>query len=251
MTDARSTQHAYPGEFRTSQNWIGGKTPHDASFVPPAPDDMNNSLSDLEKFIHAQDDYPCLMKAGLLHAQFETVHPFTDGNGRTGRMLIAMYMHHTKLLELPVLYLSSYFKKYQKSYYQKLQSYHEEDSDVYGWLEFFLEGVAEVAESSIETCTQITALRDRDFTKMQKLGKKSAESTLEIVRKLFSQPIVGVAEIAKWADFTPQGAYNMIARLKDLKILEPLGDADYGQKYIYADYYEIFDDIFRTVRAKK
>jgi len=244
MTGARATQHAYPGEFRISQNWIGGKTPIDASFVPPAPHDMLKSLDDLEKFIHADDDYPSLVKAGLLHAQFETIHPFTDGNGRTGRMLVAMYMHHAKLLELPVLYLSSYFKKYQKLYYQKLQGYHDEDSDINAWLDFFLEGVIEIANSSIDTCTEITALRDRDFIKMQKLGKQSAASTLEIVRHLFGQPIVGVAEVIKWTGFSAQGAYNMIERLKTLKILEPLGDAEYGQKFIYADYYKIFDETF-------
>lgn len=251
MTGARSTQHAYPGEFRRSQNWIGGKTAMEASFVPPAPHDMHNALNDLEKFIHAKDEYPSLVKAGLLHAQFETSHPFTDGNGRTGRMLIALYIHHARLLEIPVLYLSSYFKKYQKLYYQKLQNYHDEDAQVDAWLEFFLEGVAEIADSSIETCAKITSLRDHDFAKMQKLGKKSAASTLEIVRKLFGQPIVGVAEIMKWTGFSPQGAYNIIERLKNLKILESLGDANYGQKYIYADYYEIFDDAFREARAKK
>lgn len=251
MTDARATQHAYPGEFRTSQNWIGGKTPTDASFVPPAPADMNKSLGDLEKFIHAKDDYPSLIKAGLLHAQFETIHPFTDGNGRTGRMLIAMYIHHAGLLELPVLYLSSYFKKYQKLYYQMLQNYHDEEADIDSWLEFFLEGVAEIANSGVDTCTKITALRDCDFAKMQKLGKKSAESTLEIVRKLFSQPIVGVAEIMKWTGFTAPGAYKVIDRLRDLKILEPLGNTDYDQKYIYADYYEIFDESFFETRNKK
>jgi Fic family protein len=251
MTSARETQHAYPGEFRHTQNWIGGKTPMDASFVPPSPADMHKSLDDLEKFIYAKDDYPSLVKVGLLHAQFETIHPFTDGNGRTGRMLIAMYIHHLGLLEEPVLYLSSYFKKYQKLYYQKLQGYHDEDTDIDGWLEFFLEGVAEIANSGIETCTKITALRDRDFAKMQKLGKKSAESTLEIVRKLFSQPIVGVAEIMKWTGFTAPGAYNVIERLEKLKILEPLGDDNYGQKYVYADYYEIFDDSFKQARIKK
>ncbi len=251
MTSARSIHHAYPGEFRRSQNWIGGKTLTDASFVPPAVLNMHKSLDDLEKFIHAKDEYPSLVKAGLLHAQFETIHPFTDGNGRTGRMLIAMYTQHAKLLELPVLYLSNYFKKYQKLYYQKLQAYHDEDADIDGWLEFFLEGVAEIANSSIETCTKITALRDRDFAKMHKLGKKSAESTLEIVRKLFGQPIVGVAEIMKWTGFTAPGAYKVIERLKGLKILESLGDANYGQKYIYADYYEIFDDTFRENRIKK
>jgi Fic family protein len=251
MVCARCTQHAYPGEFRSSQNWIGGKMPSDASFVPPTVSEMHRALGDLEKFIHAKDDYPSLVKAGIIHAQFETIHPFTDGNGRTGRMLVAMYIHHTGLLEMPVLYLSSYFKKYQKLYYQKLQNYHDEDPDIEGWLEFFLEGVAETASSGIETCAQITALRDRDFAKMQKLGKKSAESTLEIIRKLFSQPIVGVAEIMKWTGFSPQGAYNMIERLRKLRILEPLGDADYGQKYIYADYYEIFDDAFREARKRK
>lgn len=252
MVGARSTQHAYPGEFRRSQNWIGGKTPNDASFVPPAPHDMHDALKDLEKFIHAEDEYPTLIKAGLIHAQFETIHPFTDGNGRTGRMLVSLYMHHARILELPVLYLASYFKKYQKLYYQKLQSYHdEEDADIEGWLGFFLEGVAEVAESAIETCTKITALRDRDYAKMQKLGKKSAESTLEIVRKLFGQPIVGVAEIVRWTGFSPQGAYNVIERLEELKILEALGDANYGQKYVYADYYELFDESFKDDRRKK
>ena len=248
MDGARATQHAYPGEFRTSQNWIGGKSPSDASFVPPAPADMNDALDDLEKFIHATDDLPSLVKAGLLHAQFETVHPFTDGNGRTGRILVAMFIQHLGLLEEPVLYLSSYFKKHQKLYYQKLQSYHDEESDVEGWLTFFLEGVAEIAASSIETCTKITALRDRDFAKMQKLGKQSAESTLEVVRKLFSQPIVGVAEIVQWTGFSPQGAYNMIERLKELEILEPLGKSEYAQKYIYADYYELFDDAFKGTK---
>jgi Fic family protein len=113
-----------------------------------------------------------------------------------------------------------------------------------------LEGVAETASSSIETCARITELRDKDYFKMQKLGKKSAESTLEIVRKLYSQPIVGVAEIMKWTGFTKPGAYRVIKRLEDLKILEPLGDVEYGQKYIYADYYEIFDEDFKKFREK-
>lgn len=248
MLGARSTHHPYPGEFRRSQNWIGGNSLSNASFVPPALDDMNRALNDLERFIHTEDTYPSLVKAGLLHAQFETIHPFTDGNGRTGRMLVAMFIQHLKLLEEPVLYLSGYFKKNQKLYYQKLQAYHDEESDINGWLEFFLDGVIDIALSSIETCTQITLLRDNDFAKMQKLGKKSAESTLEIVRKLYSQPIVGVAEIMKWTGFTAPGAYKVIERLKGLKILEPVGDIDYDQKYVYADYYEIFDETFRELR---
>lgn len=250
MTEARSTHHAYPGEFRTTQNWIGGKTLSDASFVPAAPNDLIACLSDLERFIHAEDNYPFLVKAGLIHSQFETIHPFSDGNGRTGRMLIALYLHHAGLLELPVLYLSSYFRKHQKLYYQKLNNYHEESSGIEDWLIFFLEGVAEIAASSIETCAKITALRDRDFSAVLKLGKTSAESTLEIIRKLFNQPIVGIAEIMNWTGFSKQGAYNVIKRLIELKILEPLRESTYDQKYVYADYYEIFDETYRDLRKK-
>jgi len=251
MFSARATQHAYPGEFRTTQNWIGGKNPTEATFVPPAVEDMKTALDDLEKFIHAKDDYPTLIKAGLIHSQFETIHPFTDGNGRTGRMLIALYLHHTGILELPVMYLSNYFKRYQKVYYQKLNTYHDEEADIDSWLDFFLDGIIEISQSSIETCAQITDLRDRDFAKMQKLGAKSASSTLEIIRKLFGQPIVGVAEIKDWGKYSRQGAYNVIERLIKLGILEPLGDASYGQKYVYADYYEIFDESYKDRRAKE
>jgi Fic family protein len=250
MKGARATQHAYPGEFRRSQNWIGGKSLEDASFIPPTALDMRSALSDLETFMHATDEYPALVKAGLIHAQFETIHPFTDGNGRTGRMLITLYMHQEGLLELPVLYLSSYFKKHQKVYYQRLAGYHDEEGYIEAWLDFFLDGVIEIAHSGIDTCTKITDLRDRDFAKAQKLGVRSASLTVDLIRKLFGQPIVGVDEIARWTGYTRQGAYKVIDRLIGLGILEPLGVAEYGQKYIYADYYEIFDDAFRKSRGR-
>jgi len=249
MKGARASHHAYPGEFRKTQNWIGGKSPSEATFVPPAPTDMNKALDDLEKFIHAKDNYPSLIKAGMLHAQFETIHPFVDGNGRTGRMLITLFLHYSGLLELPVLYLSSYFKKHQKVYYQKLNAYHDEDSDIEGWLKFFLEGITEVASSSIETCGKITDLRDRDFEKVQELGAQAAAATLAVLRNLFGQPVVGVAEVVKWSGYSRQGAYNMIEKLVELQILEPFGDTNYGQKYIYADYYELFDEDFAKKRS--
>ena len=251
MKGARSTQHAYPGEFRRSQNWIGGKTLEDATFIPPVVDDMKVALGELESFMHSDDEYPVLIKAGLIHAQFETIHPFTDGNGRTGRMLITLFMQKEMLLDLPVLYLSSYFKKYQKVYYQRLAGYHDEDGNVDAWLEFFLDGIIEVAQSAIDTCVKISDLRDRDFEKAQSLGKRSAGLTLDLIRKLFSQPIVGIAEIMKWTGYSAQGSYNVIDRLVEIGILEPLGSADYAQKYVYADYYEIFDDEYRARRHKK
>jgi Fic family protein len=250
MKSARSTQHAYPGEFRRSQNWIGGRNLEEATFIPPTVEDMKRSLADLEVFMHAKDHYPALVKAALIHAQFETIHPFTDGNGRTGRMLITLFMHQEKLLELPVLYLSSFFKKHQKVYYQRLSGYHDEQGSVEAWLDFFLDGVIEIAESAIDTCTKITDLRDRDFAKAQMLGKQSASVTIELIRKLFGQPIVGLAEIMKWTGYTNPGAYKVIARMVSLGILEPLGSVEYGQKYVYADYYELFDDTYRKNRAK-
>ncbi len=251
MRGARSTQHAYPGEFRRSQNWIGGKTLEDATFIPPTVNDMKSALGELEAFMHADDDYPVLIKAGLIHAQFETIHPFTDGNGRTGRMLITLFMQKEMLLDLPVLYLSSYFKRFQKIYYQRLAGYHDEDGSVDAWIGFFLDGVIEIAQSAIDTCVKIADLRDRDFAKAQALGKRSAGLTIELIRKLFGQPIVGVAEIIKWTGYSPQGAYNVIDRLVEIGILEPLGSTEYAQKYVYADYYEIFDDEYRLRRHKK
>jgi len=252
MKSARSTQHAYPGEFRKGQNWIGAQLLKDASFVPPALPDMQTALNDLEKFIHSNDEYPNLIKAGLLHAQFETIHPFTDGNGRTGRMLITLFLHHAQILETPVLYLSSYFKKYQKLYYSNLEKYHSEDSDIESWLFFFLDGIIDTAQSSIETCDNIVRIRERDMRKIQALGKTTASKTLEVVQRLFAQPIVGVAEIKKWTGYTLPGAYKMINRLVEMKILEVYGGkVAYGQKYIYADYYALFDEVYAEKRKKK
>jgi Fic family protein len=252
MKGARSTQHAYPGEFRVSQNWIGAALLKDATFVPPAPKDMNNSLSDLESFIHSNDEYPNLIKAGLLHSQFETIHPFADGNGRTGRMLITLFLHHSRILETPVLYLSSYFKKHQKLYYENLGKYHSEDGNIEDWLNFFLDGVIDTAKSSIGTCDNIVKIRERDMRKIQGLGKTEAPKTLEVVKNLFAQPIIGVAEIKKWTGYTLPGAYKMIKRLVDMKILEMHGaEVSYGQKYIYADYYEIFDEVYAEKRNRK
>jgi Fic family protein len=244
MAGARATQHSYPGEFRSSQNWIGGTRPDNARFVPPPVPEMYHALDDLEKFMNADDEYLPLIKAGLLHAQFETIHPFTDGNGRTGRMLIAMFIWREKFLEMPVLYLSSYFKKHQQLYYEKLDGYHK--GNVFGWLDFFLEGIADTATSAIKTCAGIVDLRDRDMQKIHALGKISAQSTSEILINLYKMPIVGIADIVKWTGFSNKGGYKAIDRLVDMQILRPVksGNNVYGQKWIYADYIDLFDEHF-------
>ncbi len=243
MTGARTTHNPFPGEFRTSQNWIGGTRPDNARFVPPPVHDMKDALSNLEKFIHADDDYLPLIKAGLLHAQFETIHPFADGNGRTGRILVTMFLWHEKLLEMPVLYLSSYFKKHQDTYYDRLNGYHSEEGRISEWLDFFMDGIIETAQSAIVTCQKITEVRERDMRKVQKLGRASAPTTLEVLRNLYRLPTVGIADIVKWTGYTRPGAYRVIERLKGMGILFPTKDTDtYGQKYIYRDYVELFSE---------
>ena len=242
MTDARTTQFTYPGEFRASQNWIGGTRPDNARFVPPPVSEMHRALSDLEKFVHADDEFPALVKAGLLHAQFETIHPFTDGNGRTGRMLITMFLWREKLLSMPVLYLSSYFKKHQQFYYEKLDGYH--NGQVYEWLYFFLEGIKSTANSAISTCIGISDLRDRDMQKIYALGKTAAKSTMGILENLYKMPIVGIAEIVKWTGFSRNGGYKAIDKLVNMQIIKLMikGDSVYTQKWIYSDYIALFDD---------
>ena len=243
MTNARTTHNAYPGEFRRTQNWIGGTMPSNARFVPPPVSDMKRSLDDFEKFIHADDNYLPLVKAGMLHAQFETIHPFTDGNGRTGRMIVTMFLWYQKLLEEPVLYLSSYFKSHQDVYYERLNSYHSETGDMFGWLDFFLDGVIEIAQSSIDTCRKITELRERDMCKVQQLGKVAAPKTLDMLKLLYRMPVIGVADVIKETGYSRQGAYNMIERLMKMKILYACDDtAEYGQKYEYRDYLNLFQE---------
>ncbi len=239
MSRARATHFSNPGEFRTSQNWIGGTRPDNARFVPPPVNEMNNALSDLEKFLHLDSDTLTLIRAGIIHAQFETIHPFLDGNGRTGRMLITFYLWKEGFLEKPVLFLSSFFKKHQNLYYEKLAGYHE--GNIEEWIDFFLDGVIEIANEAILIVEKITQLREDDRQKIQKLGTRSAEGGSMILTNLYGQPIVNVAVVQKWTGFTRAGAQRVIDRFVGLNILVPRDkDKKYGQSYIYKKYVDIF-----------
>lgn len=242
MTGARTTHFSYPGEFRRSQNWIGGTSPANARFVPPPVSDMNRALDELEKFIYADTPILPLVRAGLLHSQFETIHPFNDGNGRTGRMMVTLYLTQSGLLEVPVLYLSSFFKKHQDRYYEVLNSYHADNGSPEEWIDFFLEGIIETAKSATNSCKSITELRLEDMAKVHKLGKNAAESTIKMLQNLYSLPVVGLAEVMEWTGYSKQGAYNVIERLIELDILVPRGKKDYAQKYEYKRYLDIFRD---------
>lgn len=243
MQKARSTHFSDPGEFRKSQNWIGGTRPDNARFVPPPVSDMNRSLNDLELFINNDDSTPTVIKAGIIHAQFETIHPFLDGNGRTGRMLITFYLWKEGFLEKPVLFLSSYFKRHQKIYYEKLSNYHNEEGSISEWIEFFLDGVIEIANEAINIVGKITVLREKDMAKIQTLGKRASESAVMVLPNLYGQPIVNNTIIQKWTGFTRAGAQTVINRFIKIGILVPKDkDKKYGQSYVYNRYLDIFID---------
>ena len=239
MDKARTTHYSDPGEFRKSQNWIGGTRPDNARFVPPPVEEMHTALTDLEKFMHSNDDVLTLVKAALIHAQFETIHPFLDGNGRTGRMLITFYLWKEGYLEKPVLFLSSYFKKHQKVYYERLFGYHF--GNVSDWVDFFLDGVIEIAGEAFDIVGKITALREKDMLKIHTLGKRSSESASLVLPRLYEQPIVNVATIQKWTGFSRVGSQSVINRFIEMGILTPKDkDKKYGQSYIYKKYIDMF-----------
>lgn len=239
MSGARKTHFADPGNFRSSQNWIGGTSPKNALFVPPPADDVNRAMGDLENFFHSNDQISPLVKTALIHAQFETIHPFLDGNGRTGRMLITLFLWQTKLLEKPLLFLSSFFNKHRKTYYEKLSNYHV--GEVEEWLEFFLEGVCKIAEESVTTVKEITKLREEDLKKIHALGKVESESALKILPELFKTPIINVAKIQEITGYSRAGAGKVIDRFVKIGILEQKDEnKKYGRSFIYRRYVNIF-----------
>jgi Fic family protein len=241
MTGARSSHFADPGEFRKSQNWIGGTNPSNAFYVPLSMIEMYKALDDFEKFMREEKETLPLVHIALMHAQFETIHPFLDGNGRTGRLLVSMLLCHRNLLERPVLFLSSYFKKNQKVYYGKLHGYH--DGNVEEWLDFFMDGVIEIANDSIRASKEITKLRDDDMTKILSLSKRESESGVLVLRKLYAQPIISTRVIMEWTGFTRAGAQKLIDRFIMLEILELKEEkVSYDRTYIYKKYVDIFSD---------
>lgn len=243
MTGARASQLSHPGEFRSSQNWIGGTMPSNAIFVPPPPGDiLHKAIADLERFIHDKSTIPPLIKAALLHAQFETIHPFNDGNGRTGRLLITLFLWQEKLLELPLLYLSEFFKKHQSIYYDLLQAYRDTPPSIESWINFFLDGVIETAQSAIQLAGNINQLREVDFAKVHQLGKVTAPVAVEVLRQLYRQPIVNVNSIQRWTQTsTRAGAQKVIDRLIKLEILVQRDPKKtYGRSYVYQSYLKLF-----------
>ena len=229
-----------PGEFRHSQNWIGGTRPGNARFVPPPPEKVMELLGDLEKFLHTEDQMPTLVKAALAHVQFETIHPFLDGNGRLGRLLITFILCVDGIMTKPLLYLSLYFKKNRTLYYDHLQLVREK-GDWEEWIQFFLKGVIETANQAVETAHQIIQLFAADREKIEALGKSTA-STLIVHHYLQKAPIVDSRQGVKHCKLTLPTVIKSLNHLTDLKILKEVTGKARNKIYVYQNYLKILNE---------
>jgi Fic family protein len=228
-----------PGEFRTTQNWVGGATIETALYIPPPASELSRCMSDLDNYVHADSQYSPLIKAALLHAQFETVHPFLDGNGRAGRLMIPVYLCNVGLLDKPVLYLSAYLKKNRQVYFDHLTDYHDRGL-VEPWLKFFFRGVCEVTESAIQTAKSIHKLRKEDEAKLRTLSPKRRVSAEKIYLHLFSSPIVTIAFVEKNTGLSRPAANALVQDLIRLKILDQRGSGKYAREFSYKQYLNLF-----------
>lgn len=227
-----------PGEFRRSQNWIGGTRPGNANFVPPPPEHVLDCMSDLEKFIHAETPgIPILVKAGLMHVQFETIHPFLDGNGRVGRLLITLMLCAEGILEDPILYLSLFFKTHRRLYYDMLDEVRE-DGGWEKWLAFFLEGVAETSIQASSTAREIIGLFDKDRIRIEGLGRP-AGSALRVHQLIQRKPIVNVPAAATQLGISAPTVRKSIHHLVDLGIVREASGKKRGQTFVYTSYLDI------------
>jgi Fic family protein len=212
-----------PGELRRSQNWIGpgGGGIADAVFVPPPAEEVPPALGALENFLHAADDLPLLIKVGLAHAQFETIHPFLDGNGRVGRLLITFLLTERGVLERPLLYLSHYLKRHRQQYYDRLQAVRD-DGDWESWLAFFLRGVAKVAGEATETARRLLLLRESNRTEITNGLGRAAANGHRVLESLFDRPIISLTEAQQLTGTGFAAANQLIARMTELGILREI-----------------------------
>ena len=231
--------HKLPGEFRRSQNWIGGSSLADAAFIPPHQDSVDDLMADLEKFLHNQNvPIPHLIKIGIAHYQFETIHPFLDGNGRIGRLLVTLYLVSNKLLYKPTLYLSDFFEKNKSLYYDNLTRVRSHN-DLIQWLKFFLEGVRSTSENSIQTFKDIITLRREVEDKIISLGKKQtlAKSFLQY---LYSEPITGTKDVAETLNINFTTAAKLIDDFVNLGILIELTGFKRNRVFAFDNYLKLF-----------
>lgn len=226
-------QEKSPGEFRTSQNWIGGQgsTLNNARYIPPSPSDMNEAMSDLEKYIHSEDPLDPLIRAALIHYQFETIHPFLDGNGRVGRLIITLFLMEQKILSTPALYISYFLKKNRIEYYDRMTEVRTK-GDYEQWIKFFLQALIESAEDAIATIEELTILHDMNISSISKMGRISKNALL-VFKYLETNPIIDIRKTAETLDITFNTASNVINRLIELGILVQTSTGSRNRTFAY------------------
>ena len=234
-------QNKLPGEYRTSQNWIGGATINDAAFIPPFHTDINDLMSDIEKFANDELNHlPDLLKIALIHYQFETIHPFLDGNGRVGRLLITLYLVSKGILKQPILYLSDFFEKNRMLYYDNLMRVRTHN-DLSQWFKFFLSGIIETSKSGVTTFDSIMRLQKTLDIKLKTLGNRSVDARL-VIESLYTKPVIDVKRIEIIIQKSNVSAYKLIASLEQLEILHEITGGQRGRLYIFKDYVNLFKD---------
>ena len=239
-----------PGEFRTTQNWIGSANAplERAIFLPPPPAEMLKALGDLELFLHDPTPLPTLVKAGLVHGQFETIHPFLDGNGRVGRLLISFLLVQQGVLRQPLLYLSYYLKQHRDEYYDLLQAVRTK-GNWESWLRFFLRGVSEVAEAATDTARQILRLREEHREIVSREGR-AAGNALRLLEHLYQQPILSARRAAELLQVTYPTANGLMVRLADLGLLDETTGATRNRVFVYSPYLRLFEPHAEQNRPK-
>lgn len=232
-------EHKLPGEFRKSQNWIGGVGINDATFVPPVHHEVPSLMSDLEQFVHNEENYlPELLKIALVHYQFETIHPFLDGNGRVGRLLITLYLVNRGILGRPILYLSDFFERNRMLYFDNLVHVREKN-DLAQWFKFFLVGVIETARSGIGTFDAILQLQKDLDEQLGTLGAR-AENARKVIRSLYVRPFTDAERVADVTGLSMPSAYKLIRDMEAIGILTETTGAKRGRRYLFDRYMSIF-----------
>lgn len=228
-----------PGQYRKSQNWIGGATISDAVFVPPPHQEVLNLMGDLERFSHSSEyPFPDLLKIALIHYQFETIHPFLDGNGRVGRLLITLYLVEKGILKRPVLYLSDFFERNRELYYDNLMRVRSHN-DIEQWIKFFLVGVIETAKQSVETFDRIMKLQKEVDDKLQSLGSRTNNGRT-VVSFLYQRPLINASKIAEVTSISLPSAYKLVKELETLGIVQEITGAKRGKQYWFYEYIDLF-----------
>lgn len=239
LLDSVRGQEKNPGEFRRSQNWIGaqGSTLKNARYIPPCPEDMEVAMSDLDKYINSDDKLDVLIKAALIHYQFETIHPFLDGNGRVGRLLITLFLMENKLLTLPSLYISYYLKKNRVEYYDRMTEVREK-GNYEQWISFFLRAIVESSQDAIGTIEELTALHEKNINLISGLGRARINAKL-LFGYLESNPIINIGKTAKELNLSYNTVSSAINNLQKLGILMKTDDSERNRTFVYNDYLNI------------